>query len=272
MVLTLHALAGAGYLLAWILQLRGFRDRVGGPRGLAMWVAAAAAALHLAGVLAYGLTYGTPPLVGLGPASSTLAVTIALAFLGASALREETRAAGLFVLPCVLLLLGEALVVGIEPAPRETAFRGPWFVFHVGAVFAGYAGLLLASAAGGMYLLQLRALKRKRFGSVFRFFPSLDGLDALNRFGLLVGFPALTLGLMAGWSFTLTYGRGLALEDPEVLFGLVTWGAFLAAILIRARPGWRGQGAARATAGAFAVTFATFLLLRLTTSAPGSFL
>lgn len=272
MVLFLHLTAIAAYGAAWAIQVREFRVREAGPEGGGELLALAlGAAAHLAGLALYSVSHGAAPLVGLGPASSSLALVIVLVVLGAS-IRPETRPAGLFLIPVALLLLVEASLAGIEAAPHRLAFRGPWFVFHVSAVFIGYGGLLLASTAGGMYLLQFRALKRKKFGSVFRFFPSLDTLDRLNRVGLVLGFPALTLGLVAGWSWTLTFGRGLALEDPEVIFGVVTWLAYLLAIFVRSGPRWQGERAAAASTAAFMVSLAAFLALRFTASRAGFFL
>lgn len=272
MVLALHLLAIAGYLAAWAAQVRGFRIRDARPSSAAVLLTATGATAHLLGLIAFVLAHQTLPLVGLGPASSTLALSISAVFLAAAVLRPDTRSAGLLVLPFILLLLAEAAIVGIEPVQPQTAFRGPWFVFHVATVFAGYAGLLLASVAGVMYLFQFRALKRKDFGSVFRFFPSLDTLDRLNRVGLGVGFPSLTMGLIAGWGFTLTYGRGLALGDAEVIFGVVTWVVFLLAILVRVLPPARAVSTALATALAFGVTVGTFLVLRLASGPTGFFL
>lgn len=272
MVLLLHLLAIVGYLAGWLLQLRGLETaREGEGSGSAFAVTAAGAGIHAAALVIFSAQRGTLPLVGLGPASSSLALVIAL-FLLAASLRADVRPAGLFVLPFILLLLAEATVVGLEPASRQTAFRGPWFVFHIAAVFLGYAGLVLASAASLMYLLQFRALKRKRFGSVFRFFPSLESLDGLNRAGLLIGFPALTMGLVAGWGFTVTYGHGLALGDPEVLFGMLTWVAYAGPILVRLGRAWPRERSALASVGALAVIVVAFVTLRLTVTPPGFFL
>lgn len=236
-----------------------------------MAVVGSGLAVHAIGLLLYALSYRSLPLVGLGPASSSLGLFIALFVLAAS-IRTDLRAAGLFLLPMVLLLLGEAVIVGIEPTGRQIAFRGPWFVLHVSAIFIGYAGLAAASAAAIMYVFQFRALKRKEFGSVFGFFPALDSLDRLNKVGLAVGFPALSVGLLAGWSWTLTFGRGLALDNPGTILGIVTWGAYLMAIAARSRPGPRGDRAAVISVVAFLVTFAAFLALRLTARETGFFL
>lgn len=273
MIFALHLTAIAAYLAAWAVHFSDFRTREKGPRrGRALAAVAVGVVAQAGALVAYVVRYDAVPLVGLGPASSALALVIAVIALAAAA-SAEARAAVLFLLPCALLLLAEAVVVGVEPALRQTSFRGPWFVAHVSVIFIGYGALLLASAAALMYLLQFRTLKRKEFGSVFRFFPSLESLDRLNRLGLLVGFPALTIGLMLGWSWTLTYGRrGLALEDPEVIFGIVTWIAYLAAIGARTFPAWKGERAADASAAAFVVTFLAFLVLRFTAAPTGFFL
>ena len=270
MILGLHLLAFVLYATAWALQLQGFRGgRQPGISGVT--VGGGGLAVHAAGLLLYALSYRSLPLVGLGPASSSLALFISLFALAAS-VRTDLRAAGLFLLPLVLLLLGQAIVVGIEPTGRQIGFRGPWFVLHVSAIFIGFAGLAAASAAAIMYVFQFRALKRKEFGSVFGFFPALDSLDRLNKVGLAVGFPALSVGLLAGWSWTLTFGRGLALDNPGTILGIVTWGAYLVAIAARSRPGPRGERAAVISALAFLVTLVAFLALRITAREAGFFL
>lgn len=268
----LHVAALATYLGGWTLFLHAYRKGGSDGMGPGFRLVLLAAGIHLAGLVAFGFVHRSLPLVGLGPASSTLALTIAVLVLAAAAFREEVRPAMLFVIPLTVLLLGEAVFVGVDPATHRTAFRGPWFVAHVGTVFAGYAALALASGAAAMYALQYRSLKRKDFGRAFGFLPSLETLDGLNRIGLAVGFSALTLGLIAGWSWTLTYGRGWDLGNPQVVFGAVTWVGYLGALLVRVAPGGRGERAAHATVAAFLVTAGSFLLLRLLGAGGATFL
>lgn len=261
MIFALHLLAFLAYGAAWGLQVRAFRTGDSGRRSPGLGTLLTGLGLHLLALGVYAGQHQALPLAGLGPASSSLALLLVLTTLAAAELYDAGPVA-LAVLPLSLLLLGEALLVGVEPAVRVTAFRGPWFVFHVAATFVGYAGLALASAAAIMYVLQFRALKRKSFGKIFRFFPSLDDLDHVHRLGLGVGFSALTVGLVAGTAWTVTYGAGFDLADPQVFFGLVTWSAYLAALVIRLPGGWKGRRAAGVTAAAFVVTTGVFLYLR----------
>ncbi len=257
----LLAAALLGYAAAWLLLLYGFR-RGGRPPVASLFLVGLPAALHGGALIAFWVAHGTPPLVGFGPASATLALAIVLGLL--LAIRAADRwTAALLVLPFAVALTGVGLWAGVSPTQPATTFRGVWFVLHVVAVLGGYASLLLGSVAAAMYLLQFRALKRKEFGNVFRSFPSLESLDRMNGIGLAGGLAALAIGLLAGWSFTLTFGRGLALGDPDVVFGLLTWVAYGAALGVRWLPGGRGTRSATVSVLAFAMTGAAFLTFRI---------
>lgn len=271
MISFLHLAALAGYLGAWALFFRAFREGGSGLEETGWRTAVAAAGVHAAALAVFAAVHSVLPLVGLGPASSTLALAVAVLALAASA-REENRPAVLFVLPVVVLLLAEAVAVGVRPVELGTEYRGAWLTVHVSTVFVGYAGLALASAAAAMYVLQFRALKQKIFGRVFSYFPALETLDRLNRTGLWIGFSFLTLGLLLGWSRTLTFGQGLELGNPQVIFGVATWAAYLGALAARWMPGKPGERSALATASAFGVTVLVFGALRVTFDSGALFL
>lgn len=228
-------------------------------------------AVHLGALAAYTVRWDQLPLVGLGPVLSTLALLIGLGSL-AVALLGPTQPLGLVLTPVVALLVGVATWVGIEPVGEPRAFRGIWFVLHVVFAVIGYAGLTVAFAAGLMYLLQFRELKSKRFGAIFHFFPPLDTLDRLGRRGLLVGFPFLSLALVLGWAWTVTFQRSLELRNPQVIWGVLTWAVFAGALLARLGGGRRAQRGALASVVGFLVVVVAYLLLRVQLSRGGLFL
>lgn len=248
------------YALAWVLLLRGFRGR-GGGRAPSLSLTLGGAALHAVGLAVFWIQNRTPPLLGAGPASASLAFATAAGLLIVGRASERWTA-GLLALPPIMILLAGAVWTGLSPTEPATAFRGGWSILHVASVLTGYASLLLGSIAAAMYLLQFRALKRKEFGNVFQFFPSLDSLDRMGGIGVAVGLAALTVGLITGWSFTLTFGRGLALGDPDVVLGLVSWIGYAVALAVRASPAGRGHRAAAFTVLAFAATTVAFMSLK----------
>lgn len=263
MVTTLHGLAFALYLVA-VGSLAGSlaRGRRRVALGSLVFVTAAVIA-HGAALAVYTGTFGELPLVGLAPSLSTLAFLIGGLQVATSGLREA-RPLGLVLAPLAALFTGIALILGFAPAGEPLAFRGAWFGLHVVLAFIGYAGLAVAFAAGLLFLLQLRTLEGKRFGRIFRFFPSLDATDRLGRLALLVGFPALTLALLLGWAWTVRFEGAINAGDPHVLWAVITWVIFLAALAVRWREPGRGRMAALASVIGFVVIVISFVALRLT--------
>lgn len=246
--------------------------RGGQPRSrLAAATLAAGLLVHSAALALFVARWGELPLVGLGPVFSTLALLTGLGALAAATL-GHAGTVGLILNPLVAVLAGVAATVGVHPGGEAVAFGGLWFILHVVFASVGYVGLAVAFAAGLMYLLQFRELKSKRFGAVFRFFPPLDTLDRLGRRGLLIGFPFLSLALVLGWMWTARFQRTLAPGNPQVIWGVLTWLVFAAALWARSGGGRRGHRGAVASVVGFAVVVLAYLVLRIGTSHAGGFL
>lgn len=270
MVATLHLLAlllyvGAAAVLAGSLAAARRESPL-----LALPLLLGGLGFHGAALAVYTVRHGDLPLVGLGPALSSLAFLSAASLLLAAVLKEA-RPVGVVVLPFVALLCGAALLLGVAPAEEALNFGGVWFYFHVVPSMLAYAALALAFAAGLLYLLQFRELKGKRFGRMFRFFPPLETLDRVGRGALVTGFAALTLGLMAGavWVTRFAETEGMT---PKVAWGILTWLVFLAALLSRRR-GLSGdrRGAVVSVVG-FLVVVIAYVILRVAEPAGKLFL
>jgi len=157
---------------------------------------------------------------------------------------SRKTAVGIFLLPIVLGLAGAAAF-----APRASwADWGGWAAFwgtvHGLFLLVGAAASAVAFAAGLMYLLQARRLKLKqpiRFGFVL---PSLEQSERLNRGGVAVAFPTLTIGLVIGvilgWAMRANDRATISWTDPKVLSGLAMWLVF--AVLAHAQFRWAMRG------------------------------
>jgi ABC-type uncharacterized transport system permease subunit len=114
----------------------------------------------------------------------------------------------------------------------------------------GYAGLFLSFAASLLYLAQERRLKLKKpAGTVLRL-PALEVIDEIGYRSLLLGFPFMTLGLVAGSIVAqATYGR-LDILDPKFFLSLLMWVVYMVMVFTRWNAGWRGRRAAYLATGA----------------------
>ncbi len=257
---TLYGIAGAMLGFSLVREERRLP-------AIASVVVAIGLALHAVALADYTSRWEQLPLVGLGPSLSTLAFLTGVGSLIAATLGHASTV-GLVLVPVVTLLTAIASFVGIVPTGQSL----DWFVLHVVFAFIGLVGLIVAFAAGFMYLVQFRELKSKHFGAVFRFFPPLETLERLGSRGLLVGFPFLTLSLLLGWAWTATPNGTASPEWPKLAWVGVSWFVFLAAIIARSGGGRRGERGALVSVVGFLVVVAVYVIVRVQATRQGIFL
>jgi ABC-type uncharacterized transport system permease subunit len=163
----------------------------------------------------------------------------------------RTTSPGIVVFPLVFLLTfvaatGEQRFLSMVPSTRKD-----WLIVHIALIFCGYAALILSFAASFVYLIQERALKSKRSNGLLSRLPALQVLDDISFRALVLGFPCMTLGLLAGIVVAqATYGRVQYL-DPKILLSVLMWAVYLVLIYTRWTAGWRGRRAAYLATGVF---------------------
>ena len=146
-----------------------------------------------------------------------------------------------------------------------------WLALHLVPVYAGYAAFALASVVSVAYLVQGRLLRAKGSGGLWRRLPSLETLERVGQAALSLGFPALTVGLVAGvlWAGRPSAPLGRAWwADPKVVGGLVVWLFYAAVLHARLFVRVRGKRAALLTIVGFLLTVASFLAAHLYQEAP----
>jgi ABC-type transport system involved in cytochrome c biogenesis permease subunit len=127
-----------------------------------------------------------------------------------------------------------------------------WLAVHILMIFTGYAALFLSFGASILYLLQERALKSKSASGMFSRLPALQVIDDIGYRSLMLGFPFMTLGLIAGSVVAeATYGR-IDFLDPKILLSVLMWAVYLLMVFTRINAGWRGRRAALLASAAFA--------------------
>ena len=89
--------------------------------------------------------------------------------------------------------------------------------------------------------------------------PALETIDEIGYRALLIGFPFMTLGLVAGTVVAQsTYGH-LDFLDPKIALSVLMWAVYLVMLYTRWSSGWRGRRAALLATLAFAVAIVAWL-------------
>ncbi|HVN82506.1 MAG TPA: c-type cytochrome biogenesis protein CcsB [Terriglobia bacterium] len=202
------------------------------------------------------------PVTNVHEAFSFFAFVIVLAFLLTYA-RYRLESLSIFVFPLVFILTLAANLISTPSSPQPEAFHSPLFYIHIPATFLGYAAFFLAFAAGIMYLIQEKELKRKRPQAFYYRLPSLEICDDLGYRSLSIGFPLLTIGIVAGsiWA-SRAWGKYWG-WDPKMVWSFMTWLIYAILIHYRLSAGLRGRRAAWMSIVGFLFVLITFVGTRI---------
>ncbi len=206
---------------------------------------------------------GVVPLSTLYEALLVLIWALALIYVVLD-LEYRELALGAFLLPMIVTLVAAAAVLGEERTRELPDGMGRfWAMVHAALLTVGAFCVGVSFVAGLMYLVQVRRLKAKRLpGSGWKL-PSLETLERVNRRGLVLGFPALTVGLLIGLVLVAAVKPGTstwaALLDPKVISAIFTWVVLGAVVLLQREPRLRGRRVAYMTTIAFVLLMFTMV-------------
>lgn len=218
--------------------------------------------------VAHGVDIGWRGTQHVHPAQSVresiglLAFILTGGYLIASA-RYRLTIGGVVVMPVSLMMLLAARLTPAGTAPEDLSTLGR---IHISLATIGVGVFALASALSAIYLVEERALKKKKFDAVaFKDNGApLEALDRLSNRLIWVGFPIFTVALVLGAIWVSKLGESLdRLEYP--LAG-VTWLAYAGLLVARQAYGWRGRRAARLTLMGFVaalLVLAIYLVRRM---------
>ncbi len=172
--------------------------------------------------------------------------------------RLGMKVLGVIAGPLVFVLtLISAIIPAAAPEP-DISYTSIWLAVHVTFIFAGYAALCLGCGTSILYLLQERDIKAKKQRFFFSRLPSLQTIDDTNYILLIIGFCALTIGLVTGFIYADIAWKKMWRWDPKEVSSGITWLIYAALIHERIVAGWRGRRAAIITIIGFVAVLFTF--------------
>ena len=125
-------------------------------------------------------------------------------------------------------------------------------------ILIGYSALFFSFIASVLYLLHERSLKRKDLNGIAGKLPALETIDNIGYRLLLIGFPFMTIGLIAGSVIAQVQYGASYFQDPKIILSLLMWSVYTVMLYTRWNSGWRGRRAALLSAFAFAAALSVW--------------
>lgn len=184
--------------------------------------------------------------------------------------KSNSSLSGLLITPIAALLCGFAtytLPNEMQKAiPLVPALQSNWLMMHVSMMMLSYATLILGSTLSILYVLlwSFVSLSQKSLFSFSKLkFPSrnllLNNLDLWSYRTIGLGFPLLTIGIIAGAVWANEAWGSYWSWDPKETWALITWLIFAAYLHARIIRGWKGHKAAFVASTGFIIIWICYL-------------
>jgi ABC-type uncharacterized transport system permease subunit len=169
------------------------------------------------------------------------------------AVHHRRQSWGLFVLPPLIGMV----VLGwlFDPGSSFDDYQQPqaassWWPVHVILILLAAVGVCVGFIASVMYLIQAHRLRTKHLpGQGLKLF-SLERIESMNRRAIILAFPLLTAGILAGVLLMVDSSQ-VSLTDLRVLGTLLLWASFAVLLYLRYGRHVRGRQVALMTIVAF---------------------
>ncbi len=222
--------------------------------------------LHLASVVARGVSASRPPWGNMFEFSTTGALAVTGVFL-VLLTRKDVRYLGTFVVLPVLLTLGLAVaVLYTESAQLVPALKSVWLVIHVSAAIIASGILTIGFAQSVCYLVQEKRERVPEESRQLSFMDRLPAASVLDRSAYKMhafAYPIWTFAVIAGaiWAEN-AWGRYWG-WDPKETWAFITWMVYTAYLHARATAGWKGRKAAYLAGLGYATFLFNYLVVNI---------
>ncbi|MCB0746085.1 MAG: cytochrome c biogenesis protein CcsA [Ignavibacteriales bacterium] len=115
----------------------------------------------------------------------------------------------------------------------KEVLRNKLLGIHVISALGGYSGFTIAAVYGALFLLLYKDIKINKYGLIFKRLPSLEILEKLNFYSVLIGFILLSISILIGVLWLPTAFPDFSYIDPKLISVSIVWLVFGIGILAK---------------------------------------
>ncbi len=215
--------------------------------------------LHLIYIVLRTVVFDHPPITNVFEIFTILAITISFSYFLVE-LVSDIRGTGPFiiVLSFIFQLISSLFIQDLVEV--KDVLRSNLLGSHVISSLLGYSGFTISAVYGFLYLILYKDIKLNKFGLIFNRLPNLEVLERLSLYSALIGFIALTIGIVIGiiW-LPMAYPK-FSFLDPKLIGTGLVWLLYGIGIISKILGNWRGKRLVLLSISGFVVAIISTIL------------
>jgi ABC-type uncharacterized transport system permease subunit len=168
------------------------------------------------------IEYDHPPITNKFEIFSIIACSIAFSYFILELL-TDIRGTGAFI---IFFSLGFQLVSSIfivDTYNVPEVLRNRLLGLHVINAMLGYSGITISAVYGLLFIKLYKNIKSNSFGLIFNKLPSLEILEKLSFYSMVIGSVLLTLAIIIGIIWLPSAFPNFSYADPKLIGTLIVW-------------------------------------------------
>lgn len=184
--------------------------------------------------------FGHPPITSKYEIFSVLAFAIAFSFFILKLFTNVHRT-GVFIIGISLLfqLLSTLFISDVYEV--KEILKNNLLGLHVVSAMIGYSGFTVSSVYGVLFVILYKEIKLNNFGIIFNRLPSLELLEKLSFYSVVIGFIMLSFAMTVGIIWLPSAFSDFTYLDPKLISTSIVWLIFGTGILGKLVGNWYGK-------------------------------
>ena len=228
------------YILTFLVYLYDFvkeKNRFANSKRIFLFVTLI---FHTFYLLARTIDFNHPPITNVFEIFTVLAFAISCSYFILELL-TDIRGTGLFIIIFSLIFQLISSVYIQDLTEVREVLRNRMLGLHVISALLGYSGITISAVYGLLFWILYKEIKLNKFGLIFERLPSLEKLEQLSYYSVVIGFVLLTIAIAIGAVWLPSAFPNFNWFDPKLIVTGFVWVVYGIGILSKSVGGWRGK-------------------------------
>ncbi|MBU2491545.1 MAG: cytochrome c biogenesis protein [Bacteroidetes bacterium] len=196
--------------------------------------------IHVFYLIVRTIEFNHTPITSKFEIFTVLAFCIAFSYFILELL-TDIRGTGLFIILFSLIFQILSSIFIEDLLEVNELLRNRLLGLHVISAICGYTGITISAVYGVLFIILYKSLKLSKFGLIFKRLPSLETLEKLSFYSLVIGFIFLTIAIIIGSIWLPAAFPNFSFLDPKLISTGIVWIIYGAGIVAKLAASWYGK-------------------------------